>query len=71
MGDDVSFLLRPVEEEEGENGEGCCAPDVQEFVCQGALVFVMGPSRDFGSREATVSKDRECSSFYLVCTSDL
>jgi len=36
-----------MEEGEGEDGDHCCAPEVQEFVCRGASVFVMGPSRSF------------------------
>ena len=50
MGGDVSFL-RPVEEGEGDDGNGCCAFDVQEFICRGASVFVMGLSRNFGFRD--------------------
>ena len=52
-GSDVSFLLRSVEEREGEDGDGYRDPDVQEFVCQGALVFVMGSSRSFNFRNET------------------
>ena len=39
-----------MEKGEGEDGDGCCAPDVQEFVCQGVSVLVMGSSSNFGSR---------------------
>ena len=41
----VFFLLRLVEEGEGEDGDGCCAPDVQEFSCRGTSIFAMGSSR--------------------------
>ena len=47
MGGDVFFLLCPVEKGEGKGGDGCCALDVQGFVCRGTSVFVMGPSRNF------------------------
>jgi len=40
-----------VEKGEGEDGDGCCAPDVQEFVCQGVSVLVMGSSSNFGSHD--------------------
>ena len=39
------FFFRLVEEEEGEDIDGCCAPDVQEFICQEMSVFLMGSSR--------------------------
>ena len=48
---DAFFFLHSVEETEGEDGDGCYALDDQEFVCQRALVLVMGPSRGFGSRD--------------------
>ena len=48
-GGDVSFVLRSVEEGEGENGDGCCTLDFQECVCQGVLVLVMGLSSSFCS----------------------
>ena len=54
MGGDILFLLRSVEEGEGEDGDGCCALDVQEsFVKErkfsrwshrGRLVFMTRPS---------------------------
>jgi len=28
VGGDIFYLLRPVEEGEGEDGDGCCAPDI-------------------------------------------
>jgi len=34
-----------MEEGEGEDGDDCFAPDVQEFECRGTSVFVMGSSR--------------------------
>ena len=36
---------------EGEDGNGCCAPDIQESIGQGVLVLVMGTSSSFGSRD--------------------
>jgi len=48
-GGDVSFVLCLVEEGEGEDGDGCCTLDVQEFVCQGVSVLVMGSSINFSS----------------------
>jgi len=51
MGGDVFFLLHTVEEREGEDGDGCCAPDVQEFVCRGTSVFAMGSSRKVSLRD--------------------
>ena len=51
MSGDVSFLFRPVEEGEGEDGDGCCAPGAHESVCRGVLILTMGPSRSFGSRD--------------------
>ena len=34
VGGDILFLLRPMEEGEGEDGDGCFTPHVQEFVCR-------------------------------------
>ena len=53
MGSDVTFLLCPVEEGGGEreDGDDRYTPDAQEFICRGALVFAMGPSRNFGFRD--------------------
>jgi len=51
-GDNVSFLLHLVEEGEGEDGNGCRAPDAHESICQGVWAFVMVSSRSFSSREA-------------------
>ena len=45
MGCDVFFLLRPVKEREGEDGDGCCAHDVQEFSYRGTSVFAMSSLR--------------------------
>ena len=42
---DIFFSLRPVEEGEGEDGDGCCASDIQEFDYRGMSLFVMGSSR--------------------------
>ena len=39
-----------MEEGEGEDDNDCCAPDVQESVCQGVSVLVMGSSSSFGFR---------------------
>jgi len=47
-----------VEKGEGEVGDGCCALDVQEFVCRRALVFTMGPSRSFGFRDKALLQER-------------
>ena len=33
----------------GEDGDGCCTLDVQEFICQGVFVLVIGSSSIFGS----------------------
>ena len=44
---DVSFVLHLVEEGEGEDGDGYCALDVQELVCQGVLILLMGSSKSF------------------------
>jgi len=56
VGGDVFFLLRPVEEGEEKDGDGCCASDVQGFVCRGILIFTMGLSRNFDFRnEARLS----------------
>ena len=45
VGSDVFFLLHPMEEEEGEDRDSCCTPDVQEFSYQGTSVFMMGSWR--------------------------
>ena len=50
MGSDVSFLLHLVKEGMVEDGNDCCAPDVQESIRQGVSVLVMGSSSSFGSR---------------------
>ena len=42
VGGDVFFLLRSMEEGEGEEGDGCCASDVLEFGYRGTSVFAMG-----------------------------
>jgi len=52
VGCDV-FLLRRVEEGEGEDGDGCCEPDIQEFGCRGTSVFMMGSSRKVSLRDET------------------
>ena len=51
VGGDVFFLHHPVEEGEGEDGNGCCTPDVQEFICRGTSVLVMGSSRKVSLRD--------------------
>ena len=48
-GDDVSFVLHLVEKGEGDDGDGYCTLDVQEFICQGVSVLVMGLSSRFDS----------------------
>ena len=45
-GSDVVLLLRLMEEREGEDGDSCCDPDVQESSCQETSVFAMGSSRN-------------------------
>jgi len=45
VGGDVSFVLRLVEEGGGEDGDGYCALDVREFVCQGVSALVMSSQR--------------------------
>ena len=57
-GGDVSFVLRSVEEGEGEDGDGCCTPDVQESFCQRVLVLVMGSSNSFDSCDETQMSGR-------------
>ena len=47
MGSDIFFLLCLVEEGEGKDGDGCCTPDIQGFICRGTSIFAMGPSRNF------------------------
>ena len=44
---DAFFFLHSMEE--GEGGDGYCAPDVLEFVYRGVLVLAVGPSRGIGS----------------------
>ena len=39
MGDDFSFLLHPMEKREGENGDGCCAPDGSKVHLSGNINF--------------------------------
>ena len=34
-----------MEEGEGEDGDGYCTLDIQEFVCRGTSVFAIGSSR--------------------------
>ena len=41
-----SVLLCPIEEEEGEDGDSCCALNIQESSCRETSVFVMGLSRN-------------------------
>ena len=41
----------PMEEGEGEDGDGYCTSDVQEFVYRGTSVLVMGPSRNLSFRD--------------------
>ena len=48
-GGDVSFVLRSLEEEEGEDSDGCCVLNVQKSVCQGVSVLVMGSSSGLDS----------------------
>ena len=38
-----------MEEGEGEGGDICCTPDVQESICQGISALVMGLTRGFSS----------------------
>ena len=73
VGGDVFFLLCPVEEEEGEDGVGCCAPDVQEFVCRGIAAFAMGLSRNLSFRDETRLSERigKVLASWLVCLSSL
>ena len=40
----MSFLVRSVEKGEGEDGNGCYTPDVQESVYQGISLFGMDSS---------------------------
>ena len=51
VGCDIFFLLCLVEEREGENGDSCCASDVQEFGCRRTSVFAMGSSRKVSLRD--------------------
>ena len=53
VGGDVSFVLRSMEEGEGEDGDGCCTLDVQEYVCQGVSVLMLGSSRSSSSGDET------------------
>ena len=49
MGSDVFFVLCSVEEGEGEDGDGCCTPNVPESTFQKVSVLVVGSSSNFGS----------------------
>ena len=40
-----------MEEEKGKDGDGCGTPDVQESICEGVSVLMMGSSSSFGSRD--------------------
>jgi len=40
---------RKEREREREDGNGCCAPNAQESVCQGVSVLMMGSSSSFDS----------------------
>ena len=42
-----------MEEGEGENEDGCCDFDVQEFGCRGTSVFVRGSSRKISFYDET------------------
>jgi len=49
VGGDVSFVLRSAEKGERGDGDGCCTLDVQESICQGVSVLMMGSSSSFDS----------------------
>ena len=38
-----------MEEGEGKDGDGCCTLDVQESICQGVSVLMIGSSSGLGS----------------------
>jgi len=50
-GSDVSFHFCLLEKREGEDGDGCCAPNVQEFIYRENSVFTMGISRNLSFRD--------------------
>ena len=49
MSGDVSFIIRLVEEGEGEGGDVCYTPDVQESVYQRVSALMIGSSRGFST----------------------